>query len=115
MIKPTDQERIEEYLERLRKRGANTLQMFESNIDFILAIKSDIGKEILRDLVDRHEHLFKRVASLEVTDAEKQTFLYIHEMLSLWSRKIADYQRRVKEFTTTAPDKPGKGEKNARR
>lgn len=100
---------VESYLERVRKRGAHTLQVFEGNLDFILAIKSPVGKVLLRDLIGRHEEQFNRIASLEATDTDKQTYLYLKEMIETWVIRIASYEKNVTDFKSAAPKAAQKG------
>lgn len=92
-----DDNKIRQYLERLHKRGANTLQAFEKNLDFVIATKSEIGQDLLKDLLARHEYLFSRIASLEATNDDKAAYVYIKTMLDAWARRIADYERSVRE------------------
>uniref|UniRef100_A0A6M3J4R5 Uncharacterized protein n=1 Tax=viral metagenome TaxID=1070528 RepID=A0A6M3J4R5_9ZZZZ len=100
---------VESYLERIRKRGAHTLQVFESNLDFILAIKSPVGQVLLRDLIERHEIQFSRIASLEATGVDKQVYLYMKGMLEAWVTRIASYEKNVKDFESAAPKAAQKG------
>lgn len=89
---------IIEYIDRITKKGAHTRQVFEKNLDFVIAMKTDIGRELLSDLIERHEHIFNRIASLQATDSEKETYLYINGMLRKWCYRIADYERKVVEI-----------------
>lgn len=100
---------IESYLERIKKRGAHTLQVFENNVDFVLAVKSPVGQILLKDLIERHENQFGRIASLEATDADKQTYIYLKGMIDLWVKRLADYERNVNEFKSAAPKAAQKG------
>lgn len=87
-----------DYIDRMRKKDAHTRQVFEKNIDFFIAIKTDVGRALLEDLIERHEHIFQRIASLDATDAEKETYLYINGMLRKWCFRIADFERKIDEI-----------------
>ena len=100
---------IESYLDRLRKRGSHTIQVFENNVDFVLALKSTVGQILLRDLIERHENQFNRIASLEATDADKQTYSYLKGMLEIWVSRLAAYEKNVNEFKSAAPKAAQKG------
>jgi len=100
---------IESYLERIKKRGAHTLQVFENNVDFVLAVNSPIGQILLRDLIERHENQFNRIASLEATDADKQTYGYLKGMIEIWVKRLAAYENNVNEFKSAAPKAAQKG------
>lgn len=97
-MKSTLPTNVIDYIEKMRKKDAHTRQVFEKNLDFIIAIKTEIGKELLSDLIDRHEHIFMRIASLKATDAEQETYLYINGMLRKWSSRIADDERQIVEI-----------------
>jgi hypothetical protein len=96
---------VESYLERVRKRGAHSLQVFENNLDFVLAVKSQIGQMLLRDLIERHEAQFNRIASLEATDADKQTYLYLKGMIEIWVSRLASYEKNVDDYKQSAAPK----------
>lgn len=97
-MKSTLPTNVIDYIEKMRKKDAHTSQVFEKNLDFIIAIKTEIGKELLEDLIARHEHIFQRIASVKATDAEKETYLYINGMLRKWSSRIADYERQIENI-----------------
>lgn len=100
---------IESYLDRIRKRGAHTLQVFEGNLDFILAVQSSVGKILLRDLIERHEAQFNRIASLEATDVDKKVYSYLKGMLETWVARIASYEKATKDYTSAAQKAAQKG------
>jgi len=100
---------IQTYLERIKKRSAHSLQVFENNLDFVLAIKTPIGQMLLKDLVDRHEIQFNKIASLDATYADKQTYLYLKGMIETWVARIASYENNVSDYKSSAPKAEQKG------
>jgi hypothetical protein len=98
VVKNALPQNVVDYIDRIRKKDVHTRQVFEKNLDFIIAIKTEIGKELLEDLIARHEHIFQRIASVKATDAEKETYLYINGMLRKWSSRIADYERQIENI-----------------
>jgi esterase/lipase superfamily enzyme len=89
------QKNVISYMDRIRRKDAHTRQVFEDNLDFAIAIKSEAGQALLSDLITRHEHIFTRIASITATDAEKETYLYINGMLRTWCSRIAAFERQV--------------------
>ena len=87
------------YMKNVGKRGERTVYLHEKSIPFIKAFNSDIGRELLADLISMHEALLEKVAGLNATDEEKMMYKVAREMLLRWSGKIAAYEKRVDEIT----------------
>jgi hypothetical protein len=50
--------------------------------------------------MERHEVLLFKVADLEASDKEKIEFVVIRELITKWSEKIAEYNRKLREIET---------------
>ena len=96
-MKPTSEE-VDRYLIKMKRRGERTLSLLGKHQEFIVAMNTDVGKEILSDLVREHELLLDKIASLGVTDEEKMQYVIVRKMLLLWSEKIAAFENRIKEI-----------------
>ena len=94
---PTRDE-VESYLAKMRKRGERTLSLLGQNQEFITAMNTPVGKEILNDLIREHEILLDRIASLDATEEEKMQYKVVRKMLLVWSSKIAAFENRIQEI-----------------
>jgi hypothetical protein len=95
MITPED---IDRYLGRAGKHGERTLSLLGQYQGFISAIGTEIGKELLKDLVKEHEILLNKVADLEATDEEKMQYKVVRKMLVAWGDRITNYESKLKEI-----------------
>jgi hypothetical protein len=86
------------YLEKMKKRGERTLSLLGQHQSFISAINTEIGKELLSDLIREHELLLNKISSLEVTDEEKMQYRVVRKMILIWSERITAYNNRIKEI-----------------
>jgi len=91
------QEDVDKYLGRTRKHGERTLSLLGQYQGFIAAIGTEIGKELLRDLIREHELLLTKVADLDVTDEEKMQYKVVRRMLLTWGDRITAYETKLKE------------------
>ena len=66
-------DKLRKYLEKFGKRGEMTLSVLGKDIDFIEALNSEIGHELLKDLAERHERLLNVISEIKATDEEKIT------------------------------------------
>jgi len=94
----TDKEAMYDYMSKSRGLHSNSKKAFESNLDFTIALNSEVGVVLLKDLIDTHEELFRVVASLEATDGNKEAYIYINRMVTRWASRIAEYERNVRDF-----------------
>jgi hypothetical protein len=91
-------EEVDSYLAKMRKRGERTLSLLGQNQEFITAMNTSVGREILSDLIREHEFLLDRIASLDATEEEKMQYKVVRKMLLVWSGKIAAFENRIKEI-----------------
>jgi len=93
---------IELYVSKLQERGEKTLRILGKKQEFIDAVNSKIGRELLGELIDKHEDLFKKIASTESTVNDKIEFQVVGAILASWAGKIAKYDKKCKEIINVA-------------
>lgn len=98
-----------DYLGKIARRDGMTRHVFEKRLDFVNALNTEIGKALLQDLINRHEHILNRIAKVEATDAEKETYTYLNEMLTAWCARVADFHRTVQDYKNSLAQKAGQG------
>ena len=91
-------DKLRKYLEKFGKRGEMTLSVLGKDIDFIEALNSEIGHELLKDLAERHERLLNVISEIKATDEEKIEYLVVRRMLSEWGSKISNYNKKIDEI-----------------
>jgi hypothetical protein len=97
MIRIADEDKVNEYVEKLRRKGYNTLKVFENSVDFVTAIRTDVGKQLLKDLVSIHSDYFDRILAEDTKDWEKGVYRELTKILGTWSNRIATYERSLEE------------------
>ena len=84
-----------EKLDYLKTRGGaaggRTLRILGENLKFIDALNTEIGFELLKDLVERHESLLMKIGKVEATDEEKIEYKLCQHMINRWAGRIATY------------------------
>ena len=90
---------VEDYLRRTGKRGSDTIKLLAHLNHFIVAINSDIGKELLKDDVDRSDELLVKIYEENATDQEKAEFRFLKTRLKKVSERIATYVAKAQEVT----------------
>lgn len=84
-----------------RKGGAQTLSVLSKNQNFVDAINSVVGKELLRDAIAIHEVLLMKVANLEATPEETMEYRAILKIIRKWSERIATHEKALKELVNS--------------
>jgi hypothetical protein len=88
---------VMEYLSKMGERGHKTLIILGKMQDYITAVNSKIGQELMSELITEHERLLIKVASLEATDEDKAYYKAVSRLLGVWATKIATYENKLKE------------------
>ena len=89
---------IMKYIEVMGDRGKKTLSILGRKQDFITAVNTKIGQELMSDLISMHEILLNKVADLNATSEDKADYKAVSKLISLWATKIADYERKNQEI-----------------
>jgi hypothetical protein len=99
MIKVSDDDRINEYVEKLRHKGYNTVKVFENSLDFVMALRTDVGKQLLKDLVAIHSEYFDRMIAEDTKDWEKGVYRELTRILTNWTTRISNYEKGLDDYS----------------
>ena len=88
---------LAKFLATTKKRGAMTLSILGEKSKFIDAVNTDIGQQLLGDLVEMHETLLKKISNNGASDYDRSEYKIVKEMLVRWSERIENYNRRLEE------------------
>ena len=94
-------ENLRNYLSKFGKRGEKTLSVLGKEIDFINAINSEVGYELLKDLTERHEALLTKIDTIQSTDEDKMEYKVTRTLLLNWSARINSYNKKIDEIRNT--------------
>jgi hypothetical protein len=98
MIKISNDEQISEYVNKIRKRGVNTLKVFENSIDFMTAIRTPIGQQLLKDIIHIHNEYFERMIAEDTKEWEKGVYRELTRIIGTWSERVAVYAKGVEQY-----------------
>lgn len=88
---------LEHFLLSNGKRASNTISLLGKLNSFVQAVNSPIGKELLKDDIERHEELLVKLYEENITDQEKAEFRYLKLRIKRVSERLATYVRNVNE------------------
>lgn len=95
------------YMSGKGKSGENTIKVLGAGLHFLEAFNTQVGFELLKDLVTMHEELLLKVGKLEASDEEKMKYQVVSELVDRWSARIKQYLeqvKRVNEFKGESPN-----------
>ena len=91
---------VNSYLLKNKKRGEVALSLLGQYQGFINAWNTEVGKEILGDLVTRYETILKAIAELTATDAQKIEFTVVKTLLTTYGDKVDKYYQLINDIKT---------------
>ena len=91
---------VNSYLLKNKKRGEVALSLLGQYQGFINAWNTEVGKEILGDLVTRYETILKAIAELTATDAQKIEFTVVKTLLTTYGDKVDKYYHLINDIKT---------------
>lgn len=91
---------VNSFLMKNKKRGEMALSFLGQYQGFIHAWNTDVGKEILGDLVTRYETILKAMAELTVTDQQKIEFTVVKTLLTTYGDKVDKYYQLINDIKT---------------
>ncbi len=94
-----EQEKLINYIKTRGNTGNRTLEILGKNLKFIDALNTEVGLELLKDLVSMHEETFQKVASLDATDADKIKYKLLQSLINRWAIHIAHYLEAVERVS----------------
>ena len=96
-----EQEKLMNYIKTRGNTGNRTLEILGKNLKFIDALNTEVGLELLKDLVSMHETAFQKVASLDATDEDKVNYKLLQSLINKWSIHISYYFEALQKVNTT--------------
>lgn len=102
MINRITKQEVGAFLLSMGKKGERTLSVLGKEQDFIAAVSSPIGMEILHEFINRHEELMSRLPLPDVTQDEKAEYRVVRDYLLRVSARIRDYNMRVQAMREVA-------------
>jgi len=93
-----DLEKVERFLFKAGKRGAQLLSVLSKQQSFIRAIESEIGRELLKDALSITEGLLEKIIGEEASEAERAEYRALKKILIIWAQRIETYQHNLEKI-----------------
>jgi hypothetical protein len=91
-------EHILEYVKSHRKQGIASLDILRKGLHFLDAWNTQVGWELLCDLVKRHGELLEIIGGVdEVQLPVRIEYKILTELIHKWAAKIAKYESTLRE------------------
>lgn len=87
-----------DYIRNNTSFRSQSLTILSQYQPFKQALETQLGQELLKDLIDMHSLRLAKIASLEATDEEKIEYKVLTELIKRWSFKIAQYESAIKKL-----------------
>lgn len=75
------------------KKASRTLALLNKGSKFNLAIASEIGQELLGELMVKSDILLLKIIENKADDDEKAEYRVVSDIFNRWAKKIGDYQK----------------------
>ena len=95
-------DRIEKFLAVHGQRGAKTLSMAGKQRVFAQAISSEIGQQLLNDVMVEMEVLLEKIIELKASKTEIMEYKTLRKILNKWTKKIflfEEAKKKIKEVS----------------
>ena len=89
---------IEKFLAIHGQRGAKTLSLAGKQRPFIEALSSEIGQELLRDLMVRMEVILDKIIEETVTKVELAEYRVLRDIFNKWAKRIMIFEETKKKI-----------------
>lgn len=97
-MQPVTLEHIASFLQKTGKKGALTLDLLGKLSPFVRAMQSQVGYEILKDDVARHEEILGKIYNEKVSEQELAEFRYLKSRLERISKRITAYLDKLENI-----------------
>ena len=88
-------DKIKFYLNRRSEKGARTLSVLGKKREFIVALNTTVGQELMASMIDKHEELLVKIATFSASEEDKANYRAIGWVLGIFAEKIAQYEGMV--------------------
>jgi DNA-binding PadR family transcriptional regulator len=87
---------FQEYINKVGRAQANkVIEILGEQNQFYEAFNTPIGRELLKDAVNRVDELNRKIWKEEESDMERAEFRVLKQLISRWSKKIDAYVKNL--------------------
>ena len=88
-------DKIELFLSKTGQKGSDLLSVLGKQVSFIQAYDSEVGQQLLKDVIALMEHHLEAIIEEKATPEERAEFRVLRKILFKWSERINAYRANV--------------------
>lgn len=96
-----NQGKVNKFLERTGRRGATILSILGKNAQFIKAISTPLGEELLRDMIVMMEEKLELIYNEKASEDDKADFRSLKRISNIWISRINKYKALSDDIKTS--------------
>ena len=96
MIERPEVDKLIDYVKARGKSGERTIKILGKNLKFLSAFNTEIGTEVLSDVVSMHSQAAEEIIVKGETPELRAKIIVLNELINKWSDKINAYQEALK-------------------
>ena len=89
-------DQLEQFIKRYGRRASHTMSVLGKYDPFVQAIQTEVGQQLMKDDIDRHEYLLNKVYEEQANDSEFAEFRYLKRRLLTVAERITIWMEAMK-------------------
>jgi len=89
---------VTDFLKKRGTYGANLLSVLGKQKQFVDALNTEIGKELLKDAMALMEDRLTRIIEEKSTEAERAEYRALNKIISAWSARLSSYYKGLDQI-----------------
>ena len=89
---------LERFIANNRDKAKTILSVLGKNRQFLNAVQSPIGQELLNDGIQRMQVLLEKIVNEDADEKDKAEFRCYREITTSWADKIFQHQKAIEEI-----------------
>lgn len=86
---------IDQFIKKHGNKGSKILSMLGYNRKFIMAVASEEGRELLKDIMNQMDAILAKVIDLKANEAELAEYRAYRRIFNKWVTRIAKYNQHI--------------------
>lgn len=95
-----NQDAINRFLETHGQRAVRVISVLAKRSKFKEAIESEVGRELMADVLSNMEDILDKIINETATDTEKADFRAYRGIANKWQDRLAAYNKAVLQIAT---------------
>jgi len=89
---------LERFISRDKGKAKRILSVLAKNQQFLNAIKSPVGQELLTEAIHRMESLLEKIVNEDSNEKDRAEYRCLRDITTQWAEKISNHQKAIEEI-----------------